>query len=186
MLSNEAIIRAVASSLKRRPIERLVVDPVMVAKSGDALLREDARHALITELLPLAHVVTPNVPEAEVLSGCPIRGETDLAQAARSILDLGPRWVLMKGGHLEGERAVDVLFGPETRTYSAPRIGTKNTHGTGCTFSAAIACFLARGEEVPGAVDHAKAYLTGAIAHALPLGAGHGPLDHLWQTRTGA
>jgi hydroxymethylpyrimidine/phosphomethylpyrimidine kinase len=183
MLSSSTIIEAVAESVRRAKIEKLVVDPVMVSKSGDALLREEARNCLAERLLPLAMVLTPNVPEAEVLTGLTIEKEADLQAAAEKILALGPAYVLMKGGHLPGEEAVDWLFGPDgSQRYAAPRKDTKNTHGTGCTFSAAIACYLARGATVHDAVAQAKTYLNGAIANALPLGQGHGPLHHLWNT----
>ncbi len=182
MLSNAGIIEALADSLARHPIERLVVDPVMIAKSGDALLRPEAQQALIDRILPLAFVVTPNVPEAEALSACAIASEADLAAAANAILKLGPRYVLMKGGHLDSDEATDMLYGPglEMRL-SAPRIDTANTHGTGCTYSAAIAAYLAMGRAIDAAAAAAKDYLTGAIADALPLGSGHGPLNHMWR-----
>lgn len=180
MLSNAAIIAAVAGSLRRHPIEKLVVDPVMIAKSGDALLRPEAQDAL-RRLLALAYVVTPNIPEAKALSGVSTTSEADLPAAAERIRALGPRYVLIKGGHLDIAEAVDFLYGDkELRRYAAPRIPTKNTHGTGCTYSAAIAAFLARGEAIEDAIDHAKAYLHGAIEHSLPLGHGHGPLNHMW------
>jgi hydroxymethylpyrimidine/phosphomethylpyrimidine kinase len=182
MLSSASIIEAIAESLSRHPIENLVVDPVMVAKSGDHLLQESAQEALRSRLLPLALLVTPNVPEAEVLSGLGIVNETDLHRAAGRIHALGPRYVLMKGGHLEGDEAVDYLFDGKTlQRFNAPRIPSRNTHGTGCTFSSAIACYLARGLDVAGAVARAKEYLSGAIRHGLPLGAGHGPLHHGWR-----
>jgi hydroxymethylpyrimidine/phosphomethylpyrimidine kinase len=182
MLSNADIIAGVSRSLQLFPVEKLVVDPVMVAKSGDALLRRDAQRALIELVLPLAHVITPNIPEAEVLSGVMIDSEESIREAAEIILGLGPRHVLIKGGHLEGPDAIDYLFsGQEMQRFPAARIETKNTHGTGCTYSAAIACFLARGETVPSAIQHAKDYLTGAIQHSFPLGQGHGPLNHMWQ-----
>jgi len=180
MLSNAAIIEAVAGSLRRHPIEKLVIDPVMIAKSGDALLRPEAQEAL-RRLLALAFIVTPNIPEAEALSGVSIASKADLPAAAERIRALGPRYVLIKGGHLDIAEAVDFLYGDkELRRYAAPRIPTKNTHGTGCTYSAAIAAFLARGEAVEAAVEHAKAYLHGAIEHSFPLGHGHGPLNHMW------
>lgn len=183
MLSSSEIVYAVAGSLKAAKVENLVVDPVMVAKSGDALLREEAVRALCEALLPLALVATPNVPEAALLSGCAIGDEQDLQRAAERILALGPRYVLMKGGHLDGDVAVDYLFGGDAPCrFEAKRIDTRNTHGTGCTFSSAIACFLAKGLRVEEAVREAKVYLTGAIAHALPLGHGHGPLHHGWRT----
>ncbi len=181
MLSNCAIIEAVAETLEAARAQNLVVDPVMISKSGAALLREDARQALIDRLLPLALLVTPNVPEAEAISGQTITNETGMRRAAEAILSLGPRHVLMKGGHLPGAEAVDWLFGPGVeQRYASPRIETKNTHGTGCTFSSAIACFIARGASVGDAVAQAKDYLNGAIAQALPLGKGHGPLNHMW------
>lgn len=182
MLFSALIIQAVSRSLQRYPIEKLVVDPVMAAKSGDPLLQRDAHQALIERLLPLAYVITPNVHEAEILSGVPIDSEESLREAAETIHALGPKFVLMKGGHLPGPDATDYLFdGADLRPYTAPRIDTKNTHGTGCTYSAAIACFLAKGEAIHDAVAHAKAYLTGAIQNSLPLGSGHGPLNHMWQ-----
>jgi hydroxymethylpyrimidine kinase/phosphomethylpyrimidine kinase len=181
MLSSTGIIEAVAAALTEHPVEKLVIDPVMVAKSGDALLRENARDTLADKLLPRAFMITPNIPEAALLAGMRIATEADLPRAAVRILEKGPRWVLMKGGHMESEEAVDLLFGGgETFRFTAPRIATENTHGTGCTFSAAIACFLARGDDAPAAVEKAKAWLTGAIRNALPLGGGHGPLHHMW------
>ena len=181
MLSNAAIVSAVVESLKRNKIEKVVVDPVMVAKSGDTLLRDDARAALIRELLPLAYVLTPNVPEAEALSGIRITDMDAMQDAARALHAKGPRHVVVKGGHLAGAEAIDLLFDGESfQTFSSARIDTKNTHGTGCTFSAAIAGLLAKCFDVVSSVEGAKAYLTKAIRHALPLGAGHGPLMHHW------
>ena len=183
MLSSAAIVEAVADSVARNSITRLVVDPVMVAKSGDPLLQESARQAMRKRILPLAWLVTPNVPEAEVLAGVRITGPQQVEQAARNIHRLGARYVLLKGGHMEGENAVDYLYDGQTiQTFSAPRIATRNTHGTGCTYSAAIAAYLARGCASGEAVQRAKAYLTGAIQHSFPLGAGHGPLNHFWRT----
>jgi hydroxymethylpyrimidine/phosphomethylpyrimidine kinase len=182
MLSNAGIIEAVAASIARHRIEKLVVDPVMIAKSGDALLETKARSALIKHMAPLAYILTPNVPEAETIAGLPIRNEDDLVDIGRRIHDMGPRYVLMKGGHLSGSFATDYLVGHGTvAVFSAPRIETRNTHGTGCTYSAAIAAYLARGLEVEKAVAEAKEYVTGAIRHSLALGRGHGPLDHFWQ-----
>jgi hydroxymethylpyrimidine/phosphomethylpyrimidine kinase len=186
MLSSAAIIATVADRVRHWDLARvLVVDPVMVAKSGDRLLRQDAVQALIRELLPLAAVVTPNVPEAEALVGHPIAGEDAVRQAAREIVALGPRSVVIKGGHLPGD-PVDVLFdGQEFYRFPATRVQTKNTHGTGCTFSAAIATQLARGASVVEAVGVAKRYLDEAIRRAVPIGHGHGPVLHDWLlTRT--
>jgi hydroxymethylpyrimidine/phosphomethylpyrimidine kinase len=181
MLSNTDTIQAVAQSLRRASVERLVLDPVMVAKSGDALLRAEAVESLKALLLPLALIVTPNVPEAEVLSGRPLESEADLLQVAEAIHAFGPRYVLIKGGHLEGPEAIDYLYdGQDLTPYASLRLPTSNTHGTGCTYASAIAAYLARGEEVRKAVRFAKCYLMGAIRKALPLGQGHGPVNHLW------
>lgn len=184
MLSSTAIIEAVADRLRAYGITRLVVDPVMVAKSGDRLLREDAVAALRELLLPLAAVVTPNAPEASVFAGLDVVDERAAREAARRIQALGPRLVIVKGGHLGGERSEDIAFdGTTFEVLSAPRIDTLHTHGTGCTFSAAIAAGLARGQSPLDAARAAKAFLHGAIEHAEPLGAGHGPVNHLWRYR---
>ncbi len=180
MLSSAEIIATVSERIRHWQLDRLVVDPVMVAKSGDRLLREDAVQALIRELLPLAMVLTPNVPEAEVLVG----RELSLEDAARAIVDLGARTVVMKGGHRAGPTSVDVLFDGRTFTeFSSERFDTPNTHGTGCTFSAAIAAGLARGLAVEDAVGQAKRYVTEAIRLSGPLGHGHGPVAHDWPLR---
>lgn len=181
MLSNAEIVEAAADAIKRNAINVLVVDPVMVAKSGDSLLAPSARQALTDTLLPLAYVVMPNVPEAEAITNMRIASEKDVRQAAERIHALGPRYVLIKGGHLDTPDAVDYLWdGAHMRTFTAPRIQTKNTHGTGCTYSAAITALLARGLDITDAVPRAKEYLTEAIRHSLPLGHGHGPLNHFW------
>jgi hydroxymethylpyrimidine/phosphomethylpyrimidine kinase len=180
MLSSAEIIGTVAERIRHWHLERLVVDPVMVAKTGDRLLREDAVQALVRDLLPLALVLTPNVPEAEVLVGRPLTTDDDMRQAAREIFALGPRNVLMKGGHRLGD-PIDLLFDGQTfHTFAAERIDTPNTHGTGCTLSAAIAAGLARGLTVVDAVGAAKHYVTEAIRRAQPLGGGHGPVAHDW------
>ncbi len=181
MLSSSDIIATVADRVRRwRLAPILVVDPVMVAKSGDHLLRQDAVQALRSELLPLAAVLTPNLPEAEVLVGRNLHTDDDVRQAAREIVELGPRAVVMKGGHRTGE-PVDVLFdGRRFYLFGGPRFETTSTHGTGCTFSAAIAAGLARGMDIPTAVACAKSYLARAIQRARPLGAGHGPVEHDW------
>lgn len=177
MLASAEIIATVAGRVRHWRLERLVVDPVMVAKSGDRLLREDAVQALIRELLPLAMVLTPNVPEAEVLIGRALPVE----DAARAILDLGPRTVVMKGGHRDGPTSVDVLFdGRDFTEFSSDRFQTPNTHGTGCTFSAAIAAGLAQGLAIENAVGEAKRYVSEAIRHSTQLGRGHGPVAHDW------
>ncbi|MBI2171902.1 MAG: bifunctional hydroxymethylpyrimidine kinase/phosphomethylpyrimidine kinase [Chloroflexi bacterium] len=186
MLSSSAVIRTVARELKRRRVTRLVVDPVMVAKGGDRLLQEEAVEALRTVLLPLATVVTPNTPEAEVLTGMTIRNNKDAREAARRIAAMGAKSVVVKGGHLEGREAVDTLYdGSGFQEFTAERIPTKNTHGTGCTFASAIAAGLAKGLSVPEAVAAAKDYVTSAIKADLQIGHGHGPLDHFWMLRRG-
>lgn len=182
MLSNAEIIRVVADRARHYNVEHLVLDPVMVAKSGDPLLREDARDALIQELLPLAHVVTPNHHEAQVLTGLEIRTVDDMRRAALAIHEMGARHVVVKGGHLsEAADAIDVLYdGQALIEFEASRVDTPNTHGTGCTFASAIAAELAKGHPVQQAVQAAKAYLTAALRAAvnLQIGHGHGPLNH--------
>lgn len=178
MLSTAGIIEAIAEVLAETPIAKLVVDPVMVAKSGDALLRADARQALITRMLPLALVVTPNLPEAAVLAGIPVTSREDMEEAARRIHALGPRFVLVKGGHLKGD-ALDLLWnGREFTAFEAPRVDSPSTHGTGCTFSAAIAAGLSRGRPLPDAIGDAKAYVTRAIREGFKAGRGVGQLRH--------
>ena len=178
MLSVAPIIEAVAGVLAEHPIDKLVVDPVMVAKSGDSLLQPDAVEALIRHILPLALVVTPNLPEAEVLSGITVANREEMEEAARRIGKLGARHVLVKGGHLKGD-AVDILWnGREVTAFQVPRVESSNTHGTGCTFSAAIAAGLAKGRPLGEAVREAKAYVTKAIRDGFALGRGVGQLRH--------
>jgi hydroxymethylpyrimidine/phosphomethylpyrimidine kinase len=179
MLATAAIVSAVAAALERLRVPLVVVDPVMVAKSGDRLLDRDAETAYRERLLPLATVVTPNLPEAESLLGRPVRTLAQMREAARALRAMGPRAVVVKGGHLEGD-AVDVFWdGERMEDLSAPRIATKNTHGTGCTYSAAIAARLALGDSLLDAVRGAKAYLTEAIRRSYSVGRGHGPVDHM-------
>jgi len=181
MLGAAPIIERVAEVLRRYGVRQLVVDPVMVAKSGDRLLAADAVSALREALLPLALVITPNLPEASVLLGRPVRDEAAMRAAARDLHALGPRYVLLKGGHLSGD-AVDVLYDGETYVeLRAARIATRHTHGTGCTYAAAITALLARGLPVEQAVRQAREYLLGAIAAARPIGAGQGTVQHLWR-----
>jgi hydroxymethylpyrimidine/phosphomethylpyrimidine kinase len=178
MLASVEIMRVVVAKVKQYGIEKLVVDPVMVAKGGARLIREDAREALMKELIPLACIVTPNIPEAEVLSGMPIAGPEDMRTAAAIIHKLGARYVVVKGGHLSGD-ATDILYdGRRFYDFSAERIATRDTHGTGCTFSAAIATGLAAGKSVHDAVDAAKKYIQEAIRYAWRIGGGHGPTNH--------
>jgi hydroxymethylpyrimidine/phosphomethylpyrimidine kinase len=178
MLSTGPIIRAVAAGLHAHGVTRLVVDPVMIAKSGDLLLEPAAREALVATILPLALVVTPNLHEAATLAEQPVGTEEEMEAAARRIHGFGPAWVVVKGGHLKGA-AVDLLFdGRTVRRYTADRVPTSHTHGTGCTYSAAIAAGLARGATVPDAVAEAKRYVTAAISAGFALGRGVGSLRH--------
>jgi len=183
MLSTAGIIDAIADVLAGHRIEKLVVDPVMVAKSGDPLLQADARTALADRILPLALVVTPNLPEAEVLAGMRVVEPEDMEEAARRIHVMGPRYVLVKGGHLKGD-ATDLLWnGREFTRFTAARVDSANTHGTGCTLSAAIAAGLAKGLAPAEAVGQAKAYVTAAITAAdrLSVGRGPGPVHHFYE-----
>src|SRR5437899_2245328 len=179
MLSSVVIIETVAAGVRRHGLRPLVVDPVMIAKSGDRLLREDAVDALRRMLLPLADVVTPNIPEAEVLTGLRIRTLADRVAAGRAIIELGAHAVVIKGGHSEEDPVVDLLVDSDgVHEIRAARIATTSTHGTGCTFSAAIAAGLGRGEDLATAVGEARTYLSIALAQAPGLGHGHGPLNH--------
>lgn len=180
MLSNAEIIKIIRQKIGEYRIKNLVIDPVMVAKGGDRLLREDAVEALKEHLIPLAMVVTPNLSEAEVLSGIKINHIEDMKEAAQKIFKSGAKNVLIKGGHLSSYEAIDVLYNGRTfREFRAERINTKNTHGTGCTLSSAIAAELAKGKKVEEAVEIAKRYITLAIKNSVTIGHGHGPLNHL-------
>jgi hydroxymethylpyrimidine/phosphomethylpyrimidine kinase len=183
MLATSAIVEAVAACVEALDLPNLVVDPVMIAKGGDRLLDEDAVLAIRTALLRLARVVTPNVPEAEVLAGMTILSIDDMREAARRILRLGPEAVIVKGGHLEGDESIDLLLeaGRET-VLAAPRLHVRSTHGTGCTFAAAIAARLALGDSLDTAARSAKEYVTQAMAHGIDVGNGHQPLGHFWRT----
>lgn len=182
MLANAEIIQVVAERARRYEMERLVVDPVMVAKSGDPLLRPEARDALTEDLVPLSYVITPNHHEAQVLTGLEIQTVDDVRRAAEAIRAMGARSVVVKGGHLPGAtEAVDVLYdGQEFTEFGGARVDTPNTHGTGCTYASSIAAELAKGHSVQEAVGTAKAYLTAALKAAvdLQIGQGHGPLNH--------
>jgi hydroxymethylpyrimidine/phosphomethylpyrimidine kinase len=189
MLANAEIAAAVAARLARIRPQQLVVDPVMVAKSGDRLLDAAAIDTLRSRVLPLATLITPNLPEAGVLLDRAAPASFDeMREAALELHRLGPRYVLVKGGHLKTEESPDVLFdGSDFTLFTAPRVATKNTHGTGCTLSAAIAALLPQRDDVPAAVRDAKTYVTqGLVASdALRVGSGHGPLHHfhaLWST----
>ncbi|MBI1845595.1 MAG: bifunctional hydroxymethylpyrimidine kinase/phosphomethylpyrimidine kinase [Candidatus Rokubacteria bacterium] len=178
MLSTAPIIGAVAAGLRHHGARPIVLDPVMIAKSGDPLLEPEARAALTRDLLPLAEVVTPNLHEAAVLAGIPVETEQDMEEAARRILALGPRHVLVKGGHLK-DAATDLLWdGRALVRFEAPRIESTATHGTGCTYSSAIAAGLARGRPLVEAIREGKAYVTAAIREGFAAGHGVGALRH--------
>ena len=181
MVSQPDTIRVITAGLKKYMPKLIVVDPVMISKSGYHLLQPDAEAVLISELLPLATVVTPNIPEAEVLTGLCIETLADMEVAARAIHAMGPKNVLLKGGH-RTEDATDILFdGHRFVRFEAPRVPTHNTHGTGCTLSSAIAANLAKGLSVEQAVAAAKKYITIAIEHALAIGKGVGPTHHFYE-----
>jgi hydroxymethylpyrimidine/phosphomethylpyrimidine kinase len=182
MLASPQLVRAVAERL-RGVDAPLVVDPVGVSKHGDPLLQDDAVAVLRGELVPLATVVTPNLPEVTQLTGVRVDGPQDLRRAADAVLELGPAWVLVKGGHLPGN-PVDLLTdGRDVHEYGSSRYDSRHTHGTGCTLASAIASRLALGDDVPTAVGAAKDYVTGALRAGFPLGAGIGPVDHGWRWR---
>jgi hydroxymethylpyrimidine/phosphomethylpyrimidine kinase len=178
MLADAAIVVVVADAIDRHGLRNVVLDPVMIAKSGARLIDQAAISSLVTALVPRVSVVTPNVPEAEALTGLSIRSVDDLRRAARRLVELGARAAFVKGGHLEGP-AVDVIWDGRALTeLSAPRLSTRHTHGTGCTLSSAIAARLALGDDLTAAARAAKDYVTRAIAQAPQLGHGHGPLQH--------
>jgi len=184
MLATAAIVEAVAAAATDLEIPLLVVDPVMIAKSGDRLVDDDALGAMRSELLPRAFLVTPNIPEAEVLTGLSLRTGADCREAARRIAKMGASAVLIKGGHLPTADIVDLLYDHHEFTeFQAPRVDSTHTHGTGCTFAAAITAQLAQGVSVREAVPLAQRYVAGAIRHAPGLGRGHGPMDHFWSMR---
>lgn len=187
MLPSAACMETVARALKKYGPQNIVIDPVMVSKSGCALMRPEAENAFIEKILPLADLLTPNIPEAEKLAGMSVQSFNDMELAARRILALGAKSVLVKGGHaieksgFDRKQALDLLlFGGRAYHFGAERIATKNTHGTGCTYSSAIASNLALGFSLPEAVRRAKRFLTGAIRHSLELGGGWGPTDPFW------
>lgn len=179
MLGTGEAVRALAAALDRLRLPRYVLDPVMVATSGDRLLDREGERAVLDELLPRAAVVTPNLDEASLLVGFPVRDVASMARAAEVLVSRGARAALVKGGHLESDALVDLLWdGAEWREWRRPRLVTRNTHGTGCTLSAAIAAGLARGHDLPRAVGDALDYVRRAIEAAPGLGSGHGPLNH--------
>jgi hydroxymethylpyrimidine/phosphomethylpyrimidine kinase len=184
MLASAAIVEAVGAAIDELDLPMVVVDPVMVAKSGDALLDDDGVRSMRAELLSRALVVTPNIPEAEILSGSRIQSLADARESARRIRAIGKCAVIIKGGHAAGDDIVDLLLDGDGFTeLPTRRIDTRNTHGTGCTFASAIAAYLALGLSLQDATAKAQAYVAGAIRHGLAIGKGHGPLDHFWQMR---
>jgi hydroxymethylpyrimidine/phosphomethylpyrimidine kinase len=182
MLSSPELVSTVAGLLADCPAP-VVVDPVGVSKHGDPLLAAEAVSVVRERLLPAATVVTPNLHEVAQLTGVTVRTEKEMPAAAEAVLALGPRWALIKGGHLEGEAADLLTDGSTTHWFRSPRHDNRHTHGTGCTLASAIAARLAFGDEVPEAVSAAKTYVTGAIAAGFPLGTGIGPVDHAWRWR---
>jgi hydroxymethylpyrimidine/phosphomethylpyrimidine kinase len=182
MLASAALVETVAALLAATDAP-VVVDPVGVSKHGDPLLAAEALDSVRQKLLPVATVATPNLDEVAQLTGVTVTDQPGMRRAAGEVLGYGPRWVVIKGGHLPGE-PVDLLTdGTEEHWLRAPRHDNRHTHGTGCTLASAIACGLARGQDVPTAVRAAKEYVTGAIAAGFPLGAGIGPVDHGWRLR---
>jgi hydroxymethylpyrimidine/phosphomethylpyrimidine kinase len=194
MLANAAIVEAVAAAIQEMDLPLVVVDPVLVSTSGQRLLDDDGVQALCAELIPLARVVTPNIPEAEALSGKRIASMSDAREAARRIHDMGARAVIITGGHRAhgpGQRAegigqiVDVIFdGHAFHESRVAAVESTNTHGTGCTYASAVAACLALGRELPDAAARAQQYVAGAIAHAPGIGHGRGPLNHFWEHRS--
>lgn len=186
MLSGSDSMKAVAEKLRQYKPGTTVIDPVMIAKGGCALMHPGALETLISEIIPLSYLLTPNIPEAETITGMKITGIDEMKKAAAAIHAMGAKNVLIKGGHLHGD-AVDILFdGQNYQSYITKRIDTKNTHGTGCTFSSAITANLANGMDLYNAVKSAKNYVTTAIEHALPIGKGHGPTNHFYKLYTDA
>lgn len=179
MIASTSIMEVIADKIRQHRLSPLVIDPVMISKSGAALLDKPARQALKQTLLPLATLITPNLHEAEVIVNRSLSTSQERMDAAKQILDMGASAVVIKGGHTEDEEAVDLFYdGEEFHTFSAPRYHTPHTHGTGCTFSAALAASLAKGESMYKAVETAKQFITKAISHSLNIGKGHGPTNH--------
>jgi hydroxymethylpyrimidine/phosphomethylpyrimidine kinase len=186
MLANAAIVEAVAAAVDALELPLLVVDPVMIAKSGDLLLEQEAVTAITLELVPRAYVLTPNADEAAALTGSPVATLEEAREAARRLRRMGARAVIVKGGHLDGDEAVDVLFDGHTFTeLRGPRLSARHTHGTGCTFASAIAAGLALGRPLDEAARGAKEYVTESIRHAPDIGGGTGPLNHFWRSAGG-
>jgi hydroxymethylpyrimidine/phosphomethylpyrimidine kinase len=185
MLATAAIVEAVAAAVEDLDVPLLVVDPVMIAKGGDRLLDDEALGAMKSELLRRAFLVTPNVPEAETLSGVTIGSDRDRHEAARRIIALGAAHVVIKGGHLPSEDISDLLYdGHRFSEFRTERVSGRHTHGTGCTFAGAITCHLALGRGLAEAIPLAQQYVAGAIRDAPDLGRGHGPMNHFWAMRS--
>ncbi|MEG1410124.1 MAG: bifunctional hydroxymethylpyrimidine kinase/phosphomethylpyrimidine kinase [Terrisporobacter sp.] len=181
MVSSPEIILDIVESLNKYPCEYLVIDPVMISKSGYSLLRPEAKKNLIKYLIPMAYIVTPNIPEAEEITGIKIETAEDMKKVGEKILELGPKFVLMKGGHLDGD-CVDVLIGKDVfEVYQCERVHRKNTHGTGCTISSAITSHLALGYDIKESVKLSKEYITEAIRHSFDIGHGVGPVHHFYK-----
>lgn len=184
MLANREVVDAVVDVAGSVDLGPLVVDPVCASQHGDPLLADDAVSGLLTRLFPLATLVTPNLPEVKVLLGLDVRDRAGMRDAARRLFDFGPRWVLVKGGHLEDPVAVDVLYdGSSFSELNAPRHPSVHTHGSGDTLAAATAAGLARGLDLPAAVAAAKEFITAAVEGSFPLGGGRGPVGHFWRIR---
>jgi hydroxymethylpyrimidine/phosphomethylpyrimidine kinase len=180
MLATAELVRAVAESIREHRLPHFVLDPVMVASSGDRLLDADAERTVADELVPLAALVTPNLDEAAILVGAPVDDIAGMRRAAAALVEMGARAALLKGGHLRASELVDVLFdGQEWHEWRRPKLDTRNTHGTGCTLSAAIAAGLAHGRPLTRAVEDALDYVSRAMQAAPGLGGGHGPLNHM-------
>ncbi|AAT43875.1 bifunctional hydroxymethylpyrimidine kinase/phosphomethylpyrimidine kinase [Picrophilus oshimae] len=181
MLFSENIINTVYDEMKSYNVKNIVIDPVMVSKTGARLLKEDAIKALVNKLMKIATLVTPNIPEAEVITGMRISDLNDMKNAALKIYNMTGASVLIKGGHMESSVSEDVLYNGEFSFYSDKRINTKNTHGTGDTLSSAIASYLAMGKTLEDSISMAKDYIEGAIINSFPMGRGYGPLNHFWR-----
>ncbi|NIP30709.1 MAG: bifunctional hydroxymethylpyrimidine kinase/phosphomethylpyrimidine kinase [Candidatus Dadabacteria bacterium] len=182
MLSNNETVELISNKIAEYKLQKIVLDPVIESKGGTKLLKEDAINSLKNNLIPKSFIITPNVPEAELLANIPIRNIKDMKKAARELIKLKCKNVLIKGGHLpESKESIDILYdGNNFFEFSSKRITTKNTHGTGCTYSAAISANLAKGMNALDAVEHAKIYITQAISNSFDIGKGSGPLNHFW------